>query len=95
MKKSRIVKYTVVISLVVAGFLGVYKISTAQKEQTEEEKNTREAAEVYTQIEKELQKEGTTTNEQLDKIIDEDLDNFPKEEAKKLKQILEEDRIEE
>lgn len=85
----------VVCSIVMAGFLTGYKVIAAPKVETEEEKNTREAAEFYTQIEKELQKEGTTTNEQLDKIIDEDLDNFPKEEAKKLKQILEEDRIEE
>ncbi len=62
MKKSTLVKYMVVCSIVMAGFLTGYKVIAAPKVETEEEKNTRGAIEVYALIENELKKEGTNTN---------------------------------
>ena len=52
----------VVCSIVMAGFLTGYKVIAAPKVETEEEKNTRGAIEVYALIENELKKEGTNTN---------------------------------
>ena len=62
MKKSTLAKYMVVCSIVMAGFLTGYKVIAAPKVETEEEKNTREAIEVYALIENELKKEGSNTN---------------------------------
>ena len=74
--------------------MNVGAVSLAAKDNVET-KIAEENADIYLEMENELQKSNTSINEQLDKIIDEDLNNFPKEEAEELKKILTEDRIEE
>lgn len=94
MIKNKIMVLILLLSFISSIPLNVGAVSLAAKDNVET-KIAEENADIYLEMENELQKSNTSINEQLDKIIDEDLNNFPKEEAEELKKILTEDRIEE